>query len=177
MTFDWTAERVTRLKELHALGLSCSIIAQRLGGLSRSAVIGKLHRLGISRHTQPLVRKKTASGQRRRRRAPWLGKSPDLGIAADRAARMIAEYESLRSQPEIEIPEHERKQLIDLEPNDCRWGIGDPKEPGFHFCGRPKLMGVSYCAFHATRAFQAPVVARSRAPSEQPTEAKAMEAA
>ena len=44
----WTEERVELLKKLWAEGLSASQIAGRLGGVTRNAVIGKVHRLGLA---------------------------------------------------------------------------------------------------------------------------------
>ncbi len=46
------------------------------------------------------------------------------------------------------------KTLADLEANDCRWPIGDPKDAAFHFCGEPKLAERSYCEAHWQMAFQ-----------------------
>ncbi|HEX4182216.1 MAG TPA: GcrA family cell cycle regulator, partial [Caulobacteraceae bacterium] len=44
---DWTAERVSALTRLWQEGLSASQVADQLGGVSRSGVLGKLHRLGL----------------------------------------------------------------------------------------------------------------------------------
>ena len=49
-----------------------------------------------------------------------------------------------------------RKALLDLERNDCRWPIGEPKHPDFHFCGRPRAPDRPYCALHWAMAFQPP---------------------
>jgi GcrA cell cycle regulator len=46
------------------------------------------------------------------------------------------------------------KRLIDLEKNDCRWPIGEPRHPDFHFCGAPQLDGRPYCELHWRMAFQ-----------------------
>ena len=48
------------------------------------------------------------------------------------------------------------KALLDLEANDCRWPIGEPRQPGFHFCGEPQAAGRPYCALHWQMAFQPP---------------------
>jgi len=61
---------------------------------------------------------------------------------------------------DLTIPPSERKTMVTLLPNDCRWPFGDPLEPDFHFCGQPKTEGNPYCDFHMRRAFQA---ARPRA--------------
>lgn len=52
------------------------------------------------------------------------------------------------------IPVSERKTVRTLKMNDCRWPIGDPQRPDFHFCGKPKAAGFSYCDFHVRRGFQ-----------------------
>ena len=53
----------------------------------------------------------------------------------------------------------EPKKLLDLEKNDCRWPIGEPRHPDFHFCGAPQIDGRPYCELHWRMAFQP---ARSR---------------
>jgi len=61
------------------------------------------------------------------------------------------------------IPVHQRKTVGTLNANDCRWPIGDPQRPDFHFCGKPKAIDFPYCEVHARRSF---VPARPR--SERP---------
>jgi GcrA cell cycle regulator len=46
------------------------------------------------------------------------------------------------------------KTLLDLGSRDCRWPIGEPRQPGFHFCGVPQLPGRPYCERHWRMAFQ-----------------------
>jgi GcrA cell cycle regulator len=48
------------------------------------------------------------------------------------------------------------KKLLDLEKNDCRWPIGEPRHPDFHFCSAPQLAGHPYCELHRRMAFQPP---------------------
>jgi hypothetical protein len=62
------------------------------------------------------------------------------------------------------IPLHERKTLLQLEDTDCRWGIGDPKDADFHFCGKLKVPGLPYCEHHCRRAYQPPQERRKRIP-------------
>ncbi len=76
-------------------------------------------------------------------RAEWL-----RALAEDRAAAQIV--------PDLVVPPHERKILVDLEENDCRWIHGDPKKPDHTFCNRKKVAGLPYCDFHAKRAFAPP---------------------
>jgi GcrA cell cycle regulator len=61
---------------------------------------------------------------------------------------------------DLTIPVGQRKTIKTLQPGDCRWPFGDPLERDFHFCGKQKTEGNSYCDFHMRRAFQA---ARPRA--------------
>ncbi|WP_280173540.1 GcrA family cell cycle regulator [Hyphomicrobium sp. NDB2Meth4] len=76
-------------------------------------------------------------------------------------ARYVLGYamETLKSPPrptvldDIVIPLKERKTMATLLPNHCRWPTGDPQLPDFHYCGKPKLAGHSYCDFHVRRAF------------------------
>src|SRR5262245_23815037 len=136
-------DRVERLKHMHADGLSCSIIAARLGGgVSRSGVIGKLHRL-VKRgeitavlFKTPRVRspRKPRLMQQRRARvqrpvdalAP--APSPEL-FAAFEAASMADEPPPLPGPP---------RTLMSLGERDCRWPVGDPRHADFRFCARPK---------------------------------------
>jgi GcrA cell cycle regulator len=46
------------------------------------------------------------------------------------------------------------KTLVDLEHHDCRWPIGEPRHPDFHFCGEPQAAGRPYCEHHWAMAFQ-----------------------
>jgi GcrA cell cycle regulator len=55
---------------------------------------------------------------------------------------------------ELDIPLAQRKTMTTLLPDDCRWPIGDPQLPGFHFCGQRKQDGHPYCEFHLRRASQ-----------------------
>jgi GcrA cell cycle regulator len=61
---------------------------------------------------------------------------------------------------ELVIPLNERKYIQTLTESCCRWPIGDPQQPEFHFCGRKKIPGLPYCEVHARRAFQPPQTRR-----------------
>jgi GcrA cell cycle regulator len=56
------------------------------------------------------------------------------------------------AQDDLIIPISQRKTMITLLPDDCRWPIGDPQVAGFHFCGKRKQDGHPYCEFHVRRA-------------------------
>jgi GcrA cell cycle regulator len=151
----WTDERVELLKKLWAEGLSASQIAGRLGSVTRNAVIGKVHRLGLSGRA-------TTSRMKSHRPRPRLaakrlakGRFAPLGNPAFRA--LYAEAEAY--QPPVEelvIPMAERKSIASLDECSCRWPIGDPQMSDFYFCGKKKVPGLPYCEFHARRAFQPP---------------------
>ncbi|MEL6372858.1 MAG: GcrA family cell cycle regulator [Pseudomonadota bacterium] len=155
----WTDERVEILKKLWAEGLSASQIAGRLGEVTRNAVIGKVHRLGLSgRATTSRLkshRPRVRSNAKRTAKRRFDGKVSPLGaLYGGEAEPYVPPAE------EIEIPLEERKYIQTLEANDCRWPIGDPQSADFHFCGKPKAPGLPYCECHARRAFQPPQARR-----------------
>jgi hypothetical protein len=61
------------------------------------------------------------------------------------------------------------KTLLDLESNDCRWPIGEPRQPDFHFCGKPHVPGRPYCELHWSMAFQPPRPRHQRPAIQPPT--------
>ena len=165
----WNDERVELLKKLWNEGLSASQIAGRLGGVTRNAVIGKVHRLGLSGRVTPTrtlgtrrPRTRDASQQPRRLR-------PRPPATAGGSVRAHWQWDS-SIQPEglpeaveeIFIPLEDRKGVLDLKEGDCRWPIGDPQNADFHFCGHGKHAGLPYCEFHARRAYQPPQAMRRR---------------
>ena len=162
---SWTDERVEQLRKLWSEGLSASQIAGRLGGVTRNAVIGKVHRLGLSGRATT-SRMKT---HRPRTRAAVPAKRPAAKVAprfaqlGNPAVRALYQPEAEPFVPaaeELVIPVAERKTIQTLVECSCRWPIGDPQESDFHFCGRQKVMGLPYCETHARRAFQPPQVRR-----------------
>lgn len=154
----WTDERVETLKKLWADGLSASAIANRLGGVTRNSVISKVHRLGLSARvtTQRLAQshggKRAAKRVRARQKAAKAAQKPQTALQAVFAAEPFVPAEDLV------IPVAERKTLLDLEANDCRWPVGGDPRQGveYQFCARPKVRGLSYCETHTRRAFQPP---------------------
>ena len=167
----WTEERVELLKKLWADGLSASQIAGRLGGITRNAVIGKVHRLGLagrattSRMRSPRLRHRI--GQTPMRPAPAAriqyrthGNTALKPVFAPVEQRMPALALVPSPIEDLNIPPVLRVNLLDLKECMCRWPIGDPQSDDFHFCGRHKASGGSYCEHHARIAFQ-PVARRS----------------
>lgn len=159
----WTDEKVEALLALNAKNKSASQIGDLIG-TSRNAVIGKLHRLGMAYAASD----KAIQGRRMRMRP----KAKPTFVANNNApARKATAFDFGRApsipvdpyvptDEELDIPVHERKALVDLEPNDCRWPIGDPQEKGFGFCGKHKEPGTPYCEHHARKAFVPLDVAR-----------------
>lgn len=101
---EWTEERVDKLKRLWEEGLSASQIAEQLGEVTRNAVIGKAHRLGLSSRPSPIKR---------------------------------------INDPIVGAPERM-----------CQWPIVNPRDPGFHFCGKPAAADRPYCDHHCAMAYR-----------------------
>ena len=151
---SWTDERVELLKKLWSDGLSASQIAAELGGITRNAVIGKVHRLGLAGRAKSPG---TAAPRTRKARAT----SPMLRISrpAVRGNTALAQlYETeLDPQPDLAdnvIPLGQRRTLLELTEETCRWPIGDPGTPEFFFCGGQTITSLPYCAHHSRIAYQ-----------------------
>jgi GcrA cell cycle regulator len=154
----WSDDRVTTLKTLWAEGLSASQVAGRLGGVTRNAVIGKIHRLGLSGRAAPSrpgrAPRVSAPRAPRRVRAPTPPPPPHRTVMAPAPPEgpgLVAD-------------------LARLPAHACKWPIGDPKSASFSFCGRPAEG--RYCTAHETvgvrpgtawRADRDPVVRRALA--------------
>jgi GcrA cell cycle regulator len=161
----WNEERVEMLRKLWLDGLSASQIAARLGGgVSRNAVIGKVHRLGLSgrattsrmKSLRPKVARTPAHSALPKR--PGAAK-PNFGTLVVQQARRqpdLAIEPYVPTADELVIPLAERRSIQTLSECSCRWPIGDPQLADFHFCGKDKVPGLPYCEFHAGRAFQPP---------------------
>lgn len=131
----WTDERVELLKKLWTEGLSASQIARELGDVTRNAVIGKVHRLGLS-----------GRGSKSRVDRPRPRPLP-------------------RPQPKPIMPALERVEpatlsngefatVMTLKTSMCRWPIGDPGSADFHFCGQKCVGSSPYCETHMRQAYQ-----------------------
>lgn len=133
----WTDEKVEILTQLWGKGHSASEIARIIGDVSRNAVIGKAHRLGLSGRPKtssstPSVAKPKPAVVRRRTpvekpRPVFIAEGPIIGAG-----------------------------ILDLTERMCRWPIGDPKSSDFKFCGRKVAHGSTYCSEHAQMAYQPP---------------------
>jgi GcrA cell cycle regulator len=153
----WNDERVDLLKKLWSDGLSASQIAGRLGGVTRNAVIGKVHRLGLSgRATTSRMKSHRPRARSQASKRLMKPRFANLGNPALRQLYLGDSEPYAPSAEELVIPPNERRSIQTLTEASCRWPIGDPQQSEFHFCGRKKVLGLPYCEFHARRAFQPP---------------------
>jgi GcrA cell cycle regulator len=156
----WTDDRVEILSKLWAEGLSASQIATRLGGVTRNAVIGKVHRLGLSGRATP---SRANRPKQRRTREP---SHPSKSTNAFRTAGATAFKAELNPTPAplpeptpspiraVELPPGARCDILQLSDRTCRWPIGDPGTEEFCFCGAPPKAGQPYCDHHVELAYQ-----------------------
>ena len=150
---SWTDERVELLRKLWNQGLSASQIAAELAnGITRNAVIGKVHRLGLS------GRAKSPSSSAPRARKP---RSHMMRVSRpmSRGNNALALAFEMEPEPEPElieniIPIGQRRTLLELTEATCRWPIGDPASAEFFFCGGTPLTGLPYCSYHSRVAYQ-----------------------
>jgi GcrA cell cycle regulator len=145
----WTAERIEQLRHCVVTGLTCSEIAAEIG-VSRNAVIGKIHRLGLStgrpagapaQSCPPRAGRPRAPSQRRLLQLACL-QTPNggdlivLGAAAVESAHPCS--------------------LTELAERKCRWPLGDPISADFAYCGNEAIAGFTYCVGHARMADRSP---------------------
>jgi len=161
---SWTDERVELLKKLWADGLSASQIAGELGGITRNAVIGKVHRLGLSgRAKSP---SSTAPRPRKARAHPHMLRVSRPSVRGNTALAHAYDYE-VDPEPEVLdniIPIGQRRTLLELNEMTCRWPIGDPGSADFFFCGGQTVTSLPYCAYHTHDAYQPANLRRDRRP-------------
>ena len=156
---SWTEERVELLTKLWSEGLSASQIATELGGVTRNAVIGKVHRLGLSgRGKAPAQTKPRRSRQTRAPRRTVV-QSTVGNVALKQVYEEEADIETLPqvrqvSLETIVIPIEQRRSILTLNEQTCKWPIGDPGSDDFYFCGASCDTGSPYCEAHARIAYQ-----------------------
>jgi GcrA cell cycle regulator len=213
---SWTDERIDRLKALWTQGMTASQIADELGGVSRNAVIGKAHRLGLQSRPSPVkandvaapadsdpvaaavapVETPAAPAARAAEPAPWDDAAAEERAQAPAPAARAAEVKEA-PQPQIRsigpggflrqapgeqqspippapprrlVPAKpspdiaDKTSLLDLNEKICKWPIGHPGEPDFHFCGAQSNPGFPYCVQHCGVAYQAQLPRRDRRP-------------
>jgi len=212
----WTDERIDQLKRLWGQGMTASQIADELGGVSRNAVIGKAHRLGLEARPSPVKGGEgapAAPSPAPAAAAPVVEKpapAPVQPAPAPVAAPVAAPAAPVQAPPlAIHIPAPAPPQpmvrsigpggfqrqtpgeqtapitpapprrlvpakpsadmanktsLLDLNDRICKWPLGHPGEPDFHFCGQPINPGFPYCLDHCSVAYQAQLPRRDRRP-------------
>lgn len=212
---SWTDERIDRLKALWLQGMTASHIADELGGVSRNAVIGKAHRLGLQSRPSPVKpheheaegaepapkpksKEKPAAEARPQAAEPASEPRPEpRHSAAEPAAPVSPAAAPQRVQPQVRsigpggfvrqgpsdqqapippapprrlVPAKpspevaDKTSLLDLNEKICKWPMGHPGEPDFHFCGKPANPGFPYCVDHCGVAYQAQLPRRDRRP-------------
>lgn len=212
---SWTDERIEQLKAMWTKGMTASQIAEELGGVSRNAVIGKAHRLGLQSRPSPV---KAADGESAPARKAAAARAKPAPVAAPTAAAPVrkpqpaparvapqpsAAQVSARSSNPDHMPPTIRSigpggfvrqnpgeqssppppapprrlvparpspeiagktSLLDLNDRICKWPLGHPGEPDFHFCGTKVNPGFPYCVEHCGLAYQAQMPRRERKP-------------
>lgn len=145
----WTPERTDKLKTLWNKGISASLIAGQLGGVSRNAVLGKAFRLKLPMRVA-VVRKAWTAPQRRKgpERRREMALLMPKGKPKSKLAELLAE-----PLPPPDVSDVARVSLADLERHHCRFPVGDPKLADFGFCGCRPFPGSVYCEAHARRAY------------------------
>ncbi len=218
---SWTEERIDTLRKMWNSGLTATQIAEELGGVSRNAVIGKAHRLGLPSRPSPVksseaktaaaaapatpVEPKPAPPPKVAAPAPEIVRAPverapaptvPAPVAAEPAAapveprpapdgpvlRSVGPGGFVRQNPGDQAPPATpapprrlvpakpsaeiagKTSLLDLNDRICKWPLGHPGEPDFHFCGEAVNPGFPYCVEHCGHAYQAQLPRRDRRP-------------
>ncbi|MGK9054920.1 GcrA family cell cycle regulator [Neorhizobium sp. CSC1952] len=172
---NWTDERVEKLKRLWSEGLSASQIAAQLGGVSRNAVIGKVHRLSLPGRAK--AGGTVATGRSAAKRTTSAPRAPNYAsrVATRTVARAVGAtllkeeieveaFEEMEYRPaaNVVVPISRRLALTELTERTCKWPVGDPLKEDFHFCGCDSPDNSPYCGYHTRLAYQ-PVHDRRRA--------------
>lgn len=132
---DWTEERTKRAKKLWLDGFSAGEIALKIdGGFSRSAIVAKMHREGLSGRGQPLISKRRQKKQRK-----------SFGSFNLPSARALPSKPA--SEPHVDAPPSLGLTVLQLTESTCKWPHGDGR-PTWNFCGQPSLETSPYCAYH-----------------------------
>jgi GcrA cell cycle regulator len=174
MTLGWNDERVETLRKLWTDGLSASQIAKQLGGVTRNAVIGKVHRLGLAGRATPSRPAKRPMRIQRPAR-PINAMVPNGQQRPRTHALTIAPQPFVPAPPPLQAmaqPDGSLASVLTLTEKMCKWPIGDPNDNTFAFCGRSADCG-PYCQEHAQHAYQ-PSRAPKRKVASEPDELRRM---
>ncbi len=218
---SWTDERIDTLKTMWEKGLTASQIAESLGGVSRNAVIGKAHRLGLQARPSPVKAndpevKAAAAAPKpvapkaepiaappppvaKAAAAPRPAPAAPTPVEAEPIADLVDDEPAVEKAPAVimrsvgpggflrQAPGEQqapitpapprrlvparpsadmagKTTLLDLNDRICKWPLGHPGEPDFHFCGEKVNPGFPYCIAHCGHAYQAQLPRRDRRP-------------
>ncbi|MET0724578.1 MAG: GcrA family cell cycle regulator [Tardiphaga sp.] len=161
----WTDDRVEQLKKLWEGGLSASQIAAELGNVTRNAVIGKVHRLGLSGR----AKSPSSAAPRPRKTRPAPQQMVRMSRPVARGNTALAHNYEVEMEPDPiaydnVVPMSQRLTLVELNEATCHWPIGDPSSSEFYFCGGKALQSLPYCAHHSRIAYQPASDRRRQAP-------------
>lgn len=176
---SWTDDRVEVLKTMWGEGKSASQIAKELGGVTRNAVIGKVHRLGLSNRATPTpktakekptpklvtkpkpempvsVKPSELDGKAVVRQLPIPPRRPIIKAGQPLPPQPSANEVSAEALATIKEVEKSAKRLtlMELTERTCKWPVGDPATDDFWFCGHPVQVAKPYCEAHVAVAFQ-----------------------
>src|ERR1700760_4147564 len=152
----WTDDPVKQLKKLWKAGLSASQIAAELGNVTRNAVIGKVHRLGLSGRAKA---PSSAAPRQRKARPPGQMMRVARPVSRGNTALAHAFEVELEADPvafDNVVPMSQRLSLLELNEATCHWPIGDPASSEFFFCGGRGLASLPYCAHPSRIAYHPP---------------------
>ena len=122
--FVWDEDKLNKLKKLWDDGLPITKIGNELG-VSRNAIAGKAHRMGLPKRNSPISK---------------------LGDLRKNQSKKTSETKK-------HLPLKIMLRDVEWSRNRCCWPIGDPKLPGFAFCGTPIIPGRPYCEEHSNLAY------------------------
>ena len=154
----WTTDRVEKMKSMWQDGKSAAQIAMAVGHHSRSAILGKIHRMGLStRFKFPRSTPGTAQPKKQlpprpvfKYKAHPLPEKKIMEFAPKIAPAAVT------VEAEIALPLSARVTLEELHAGMCHWPFGDPRSPDFRYCGASSSVEQSYCAYHQKIAYQPP---------------------
>ena len=153
----WTDERIAQLKAGWEGGMTASQIAEALGeGVSRNAVIGKAHRLGLESRPSPV------KGGDESATPPPAKTATQSAVSAPPAPVQAAVPRPVVAKKPARTGKAARTTLLDLNEKICKWPIGHPGDSDFHFCGKSAQASFPYCTEHCLIAYQAQLPRRDR---------------
>ncbi len=161
----WDSNRIELLTRCFHAGMSCSQIAAEID-VTRNAVIGKLHRLGLTRPNAigpgQIEQRCAAKRAQAKLQRSWRSKRSRMSIVTRHEMLKVASRPPWKLAENIPILNGRGCTLLELGHEQCRWPIGSPDATDFCFCGNEPVKGLSYCPGHARIAYRPPARRRSR---------------